>query len=83
MLQEGSVSARDIRTSARWGLGGEALSNLVAGWIVEFAGFSAGFLFLAGTAILGGLLFAFLMPENAPHRIAARATKGSSSYGAD
>jgi MFS family permease len=61
---------------------GSALSNLVAGWIVEFAGFSVGFLFLSATAILGGLLFAFLMPETAPHRIAANATSDPAIYDA-
>jgi MFS family permease len=45
---------------------GATFSNLVAGWIVQLAGYSAGFLFLAGVAVIGTLLFGFAMPETAP-----------------
>ena len=45
---------------------GASLSNLIAGWIVQLAGYSAGFLFLAGVAVVGALIFGFLMPETAP-----------------
>src|SRR5947209_1119074 len=48
--------------SACWGLGA-ALSNSIAGFIVDMAGYSAAFLFL-GTAALGAfLLLWFAMPE--------------------
>lgn len=46
---------------------GASLSNLIAGWIAQVGGYSAAFLFLAGTAILGASLFAIFMPETAPH----------------
>ena len=49
-------------TSAVWGLGA-ALSNTVAGYIVNFAGFGIAFLFLAGCALAAFLLFLFAMPE--------------------
>ena len=45
---------------------GASLSNLIAGWIVQIAGYSSGFLFLAGVAVVGALIFGFLMPETAP-----------------
>jgi MFS family permease len=45
---------------------GASLSNLIAGWIVQVAGYSSGFLFLAGVAVVGALIFGFLMPETAP-----------------
>ncbi|MDJ0513474.1 MAG: MFS transporter [Methyloceanibacter sp.] len=47
---------------------GATLSNLIAGWIVEWAGYSAGFLFLAGVAVAGAVLFGILMPETAPSK---------------
>ena len=49
-------------TSAVWGLGA-ALSNTVAGYIVNFAGFGSAFLVLAGCALAAFLLFLFAMPE--------------------
>jgi sugar phosphate permease len=42
------------------------LSNVIAGWIVQFGGYSAGFLFLAAVAMIGALVFGLLMPETAP-----------------
>jgi MFS family permease len=48
--------------SASWGLGA-ALSNSVAGLIVDKAGFSAAFLFLAGGAFAAFLLLWLAMPE--------------------
>ena len=35
---------------------GASLSDLIAGWIVQIAGYSAGFLFLAGVAIVGAAI---------------------------
>lgn len=48
--------------SACWGLGA-ALSNSVAGFIVDKAGFSAAFAFLAGCAFAAFLLLCIAMPE--------------------
>ena len=48
--------------SASWGLGA-ALSNSVAGFIVDKAGFSAAFVFLAGCAFAAFLLLWIAMPE--------------------
>ncbi len=48
--------------SACWGLGA-ALSNSVAGFIVDKAGFSAAFAFLAGCALAAFLLLWIAMPE--------------------
>jgi MFS family permease len=48
--------------SASWGLGA-ALSNSIAGFIVDRAGFSAAFLFLAGCAFAALLLLWIAMPE--------------------
>jgi MFS family permease len=48
--------------SASWGFGA-ALSNSVAGMIVDKAGYSAAFLFLAGCAAAAFLLFWIAMPE--------------------
>ncbi|MEZ5786528.1 MAG: MFS transporter [Xanthobacteraceae bacterium] len=45
---------------------GASLSNVIAGWIVQFGGYSAGFIFLAAVAVIGALGFGFLMPETAP-----------------
>jgi predicted MFS family arabinose efflux permease len=47
---------------AAWGVGA-ALSNSVAGFIVDAAGFNAAFLFLAAVAALTFLLFWLAMPE--------------------
>jgi MFS family permease len=49
-------------TSAAWGLGA-ALSNSVAGLIVDRAGFNAAFLFLAAMASLAFLLFWLAVPD--------------------
>jgi MFS family permease len=49
-------------SSASWGLGA-ALSNGVAGFIVNSFGYSAAFLFLAACAILAFLVFWFGVPE--------------------
>jgi MFS family permease len=48
--------------SASWGLGA-ALSNSVAGYIVDMAGFSTAFLFLGATALVAFVLLLFAMPE--------------------
>ena len=48
--------------AAAWGFGA-ALSNSVAGFIVDAASFNAAFLFLAGVAVLAFLLFWLAMPE--------------------
>jgi nitrate/nitrite transporter NarK len=52
--------------SACWGLGA-ALSNSVAGFIVDRAGYEAAFLFLAGCALAALLLFWIGMPETRSH----------------
>lgn len=49
-------------SGAAWGTGA-ALSNSVAGFIVDKAGFNAAFLFLSGVAALAFLLFWFAVPE--------------------
>jgi MFS family permease len=55
--------------SACWGLGA-ALSNAVAGVIVERAGYNAAFLFLAACALAALLLFWLAMPETGgPQRV--------------
>jgi MFS family permease len=46
---------------------GAASSNAVAGLIVVSAGYNAAFLFLAGLAATGCVLFWFAMPETASH----------------
>ena len=48
--------------SASWGLGA-ALSNSVTGYIVDMAGYSAAFLFLAGCAFAAFLLLWMAVPE--------------------
>lgn len=52
---------------------GASLSNVIAGWIVQFSSYSAAFLFLAGVALVGTLLFGFFMPETAPTLISGGA----------
>ena len=47
---------------------GAALSTGVAGFIVVHGGYSAAFLFLAGVAGIGLVLFAIMMPETAPYQ---------------
>jgi MFS family permease len=49
-------------TSAAWGIGA-ALSNSVAGFIVDWAGYSTAFLFLAGVAFAAVVLFWAEVPE--------------------
>lgn len=46
---------------------GASLSNVIAGWIVQLTSYSVAFLFLAAVAVVGALLFGFLMPETAPN----------------
>jgi MFS family permease len=58
---------------------GASLSNFVAGWIVQLAGYTSGFVFLAGIAVLGAAVFALLMPETAPHVVAARSRSRTES----
>jgi MFS family permease len=55
--------------SACWGLGA-ALSNSVAGFIVDRAGYDAAFLFLAVCALAAFLLFWIGMPETSRPRMA-------------
>lgn len=50
---------------------GAALSNVVAGYVVQFAGFSTGFLFLAAVAGAALLFFWTVMPETAPDEAAS------------
>jgi Na+/melibiose symporter-like transporter len=57
-------------TSAAWGLGA-ALSNSIAGFIVDWAGYSTAFLFLAGVAIAALALFWLAVPETGRHSGAA------------
>jgi MFS family permease len=52
-------------TSAAWGFGA-ALSNSVAGFIADKAGFDAAFLFLAAAAVAAFVLFWLAMPETGP-----------------
>ncbi|HEY0183605.1 MAG TPA: MFS transporter [Rhodopila sp.] len=42
---------------------GAALSNATAGYVVQWFGFTTGFLYLAAVAAMAGLFFAALMPE--------------------
>ncbi len=56
---------------------GASLSNLLAGWVVEAAGYDAGFFFLAGVAVLGAIVFAILMPETASHALDAKAARAA------
>ncbi len=60
---------------------GASLSNLIAGSIAQAGGYSAAFLFLAGTAVLGAVLFATLMPETAPHAVAAKVARSAARNG--
>ncbi len=54
---------------------GAAMSNLVAEWIVELAGFNPAFYFLAAVALLGLAVFALFMPETAPHRLESKTAR--------
>ncbi len=65
-------------SSASWGLGA-ALSNGVAGLIVNGFGYSAAFLFLAACAVGALALFAFGVPETTD--AGAKAQKGKGSPG--
>jgi len=51
---------------------GASLSNLAAEQIVQYFNYNAGFLFLGAVALVGLLVFSFLMPETAPHKTRAR-----------
>jgi MFS family permease len=57
-------------TSAAWGLGA-ALSNSIAGFIVDWAGYSTAFLSLAGVALAALALFWVAVPETGEQREAA------------
>jgi MFS family permease len=46
---------------------GASLSNLMTGFVVQAAGYDAGFLMLAAIAGLALLFYAFAMPETRPH----------------
>jgi MFS family permease len=54
-------------TSAVWGIGA-ALSNSVAGFIVDWAGYNTAFLFLAGVAFAALALFWVAVPETGERR---------------
>ncbi|WP_353214098.1 MFS transporter [Salinisphaera hydrothermalis] len=45
---------------------GASLSNLVAGWVVDMAGYSAGFFFLTAVAFAALVLFYLGVPETGP-----------------
>jgi len=47
---------------------GASLSNLIAEQIVQAFNYDAGFLFLGAVAVVGLLIFMFVMPETAPHK---------------
>jgi len=55
---------------AAWGTGA-ALSNSVAGLIVDRAGFNLAFLFLAAIAVIAFLLFWLLVPETRSRSVEA------------
>lgn len=46
--------------------GGAALSTFAGEWLTEWLGYSAAFYALGGTAVVGGLLLLFAMPETRP-----------------
>lgn len=45
---------------------GAALSNLVAGWVVDMTGYEGGFIFLAGVALVALGLFYAGVPGTGP-----------------
>jgi len=45
---------------------GAALSNLTAGYVVQWSGYPTGFLYLAGIAACALAFFAAFMPETRP-----------------
>jgi len=49
---------------------GVALSNFLAGYIVEWAGYEGAFLFPPSVALIGLALFFFKMPETQPNVVA-------------
>ncbi len=51
---------------------GATLSNLIAGAVAEIAGYTSGFIFLAGVAVVGAAVFALFMPETSPHLLAGK-----------
>lgn len=51
---------------------GAALSQFLGGALASGAGYATAFLALSGVAVLGGLLFAWLMPETKPARAEAQ-----------
>jgi hypothetical protein len=57
----------DLTTSAAWGIGA-ALSNSVAGCIVDWAGYSTAFVLLAGVALAALALFWAAVPETGRRR---------------
>jgi MFS family permease len=69
-----------------WGMGA-ALSNGVAGYVVEWVGYDAAFLFLAGCAVLALLVLWLMVPETrdwtryAAKRHSASAATAQSSVG--
>jgi MFS family permease len=69
-------------SATAWGLGA-ALSNGVAGYVVDWAGYNAAFLFLAGCAAVALLALSLMVPETrgwtqrtAGHNAAAAAQPG-------
>ncbi len=63
-------------SGASWGLGA-ALSNGIAGYIVDSFGYSAAFLFLAACAVLAFLVFWFGVPETRDAELAHPAGESS------
>lgn len=55
---------------------GAALSNLTSGFVVQWYGYPAGFLYLAAVAVLAFAFFAAFMPETAYRQKAAAAGAG-------
>ena len=61
---------------------GAALSNATAGYVVQWFGYSTGFLYLAAIAVGALIFFAFLMPETSRRRADERGGQPSAATGA-
>jgi MFS family permease len=59
---------------------GAGLSNLIAGFVVQAAGFDAGFILLAAIAAVGTVHFAVAMPETRPE--GEKAQRGHATFAA-
>lgn len=62
---------------------GASLSNLIAEEVVELANYTTAFLMLAAIAVIGTLIFAFMMPETAAHVLERRKPSSPAASGAD